>query len=138
LAHEHSDAAIMMDATGHAVDEIVILGPLSVQNVMMSHVIRHRFGMDCRILAAKDEDMDVHIGDLRQALILIDCGTQAVEQSLQALSAKTVPQDCILALYNVRQGSANAHWAADRDQCDVFLRSESVDRILDGVGRCLG
>jgi len=131
LAHEHSSAAIRMDAPGHAVSEIVILGPPSLQNVMMSHVIRHRFGTNCRIIAAEAGDLAGHIGDLRCAFLLIDCGTQA-------LPAMAAPKDCILALYNVRKDSAHTRWAADRGICDVFLRSESVDRILDGVRRCLG
>jgi len=138
LANEHTRAAIRMDAPGCAMSEIVILGPPSLQNVMMSHVLRHQFGMDCRILAAEAADIARHIGDLRGSLLLIDCGAQAVERSLQALPALAAPKDCILALYNVRQDSAHAQWAADRGICDVFLRSENVDRILDGVRRCLG
>jgi hypothetical protein len=138
LANQHSCAAIRMDIPPHAVSEIVILGPPSLQNVMMSHVMRHRFGMDCRILAAEAADIAGHIGDLRGSLLLIDCGAQAVEQSLQALPATNAPKGCVLALYNVRKGSAPAQWAADRGICDVFPRSECVDRIMDGVRRCLG
>jgi hypothetical protein len=91
-----------------------------------------------KILAAEAADIAGHIGDLRGSLLLIDCGAQAVERSLQALPVMAAPKGCILALYNVRQDSAHAQWAADRGICDVFLRSESVDRILDGVSRCLG
>jgi hypothetical protein len=138
LAQEYTSAAIRMDAPAHAVNEIVILGPLSLQNVMMSHVMRHRFGMDCRILAADAGDTAGQFGDLRRALLLIDCATEAAEQSLQALPAMAAPKECILALFNVRKDSAHMRWAGDRGICDVFLRSESVDRILDGVRRCLG
>lgn len=137
MMHEHSGAAIRVDIPPHAVSEIVILGPPSLQNVMMSHVMRHQFGMDCRILAAEAGDMAGLIGDLRGSLLLVDCGAQAAEQSLQALPVMAAPKGYILALYNVKQDSAHARWAADRGICDVFLRSESVDRIMDGVRRCL-
>ena len=65
--------------------------------------------------------MTGHVGDLRCALLLIDCGTHAVEQSLQALPALAASKDCILALFNVRQDSAQTQWAAERGICDVFL-----------------
>lgn len=137
MANEHTRAAIRMDAPGCAMSEIVILGALSMQNVMMSHVMRHRFGVDCRILATEAGALAGHIGGLRFALLLIDCGTQAVERCLQDLPAMVAPEGCILALYNVRQDSAHARWAADRGICDVFLRTESIDKIMDGVRRCL-
>jgi hypothetical protein len=81
-----------MDIPPRVLNEIVILGSPSLQNVMMSHVMRRRIGMDCRFLTAEATDMAGHIGDLRGSLLLINCGAQAVEQSLQALPATNAPK----------------------------------------------
>jgi len=94
--------------------------------------------MDCRILNAEAGDMAGQIGDLRRAMLLIDCGAQMAEQSLKVLPAKAAPKDCIMALYNVSQDSAQKGWEAYRGICDMFIRSGSVDKILDWVRRCLG
>jgi hypothetical protein len=94
--------------------------------------------MGCRILAAEAADIAGHIGDLRGSLLLVDCGAQAVEQSLPALPATNVPKGCVLALYSVGKGTAPTEWAVGRGVCDVFLRTESVDRIMDRVRRCPG
>jgi hypothetical protein len=136
LADQHFCAAIRMDIPPHAVSEIIILGPLSLQNVMMSHVMRHRFGKGCRVLAAEAADIAGHIGDLRGSLLLIDCGARAVERSLPTLPAINVPTGCILALCIVRQDSAHAQRAPAGASARVSSK-ESVDRIMDGVRRCL-
>lgn len=118
---------------------VLILGPLNLQNEFLHYVINKEIKASCTIydqdLNAFPECVDENLVDLnaKTTMIFIDSADQSFEKILKDIITNPHLSNCIIALFNLRENVGIEKKALSRQIRGFFYKDDHFEVFLKGI-----
>lgn len=118
---------------------VLILGPLNLQNEFLHYVINKEIGAKTFIydqdIRSFPNNIDVDLPDLNQktTMILIDSSDQSFEKILKDIVTNPQLSSCILVLFNLRENVGVEKKALSRQVRGFFYKDDHFEIFLKGI-----
>lgn len=118
---------------------VLILGPLNLQNEFLHYVINKEIMASCTIydqdLNSFPECLDINLVDLnsKTTMIFIDSADQSFEKILKDIITNPHLSNCIIALFNLRENAGIEKKALSKQIRGFFYKDDHFEVFLKGI-----